>query len=711
MGTNPPGTGFGQWGTGPNGEPIVARIIAPLTGAVGQVFQLEVADIYQDGSGAGLADPGSWWTLEPEILSLTSDGIATCVSTGQALIGTLQNGIIFIDGIFTVTIPIIVSIVIIGNVSSLDIGQTEQLSAIGTYTDGSTKDVTSLCTWSASSPVAGINSAAFVTALRLGSVTLTATLTANTAIVASVSLYVTQAPIVVVPQFRSHLTQVMQNYFDYKDVRVRKSRYAIDAQLLNVAAQQIEMSGLRLGREVNATTLHSCPANIDRGGCYWQQRLPSTVDLTASTHTVVATVNTSSVTLVPYDDQLPVPVSVSVDTNIAPILMTTPLMFETYGIGDPIAQAWSVQRLGPFVPLMSDRIHFWVDGPGYFALNILVRIIGQRAPAPAWSDALSTTSELIKLNSLGWAQSKFAWATITQVQILNLPVGVSLSAYTGSFSLPMYPDVNRPYTDPEYRDVLFDRYWSSSGRMLTEQYLESDYAGWRYNLSYQLAVQGFTGLAVEPNTWGMFAGYGSTLYYFDRREPLPGSLPVTALTREPYYGLDVSIDETNLTPIPFIVLQPIPYGNASSAGSYRFLVTTPDGNMYAFTPDGFFTEYTRNAGWRSGTPPTVSIPLAVAGTYVFYLQAIGPDGVVVQDAMPWPSLAFNPLATLDVSGLVSDIQGLAFDDRNRLWIWTGTQAIPVNFQYNAYLIDQNSQSIYLTDSATALVVDGAEMTL
>jgi hypothetical protein len=386
--------------------------------------------------------------------------------------------------------------------------------------------------------------------------------------------------------------------------------------------------------------------------------------------------------------------------------MTTPLLFEAYGIGDTVSQSWAVQRLGPFTPSVTNRIHFWMDGPGYYGLNVSVRITGQRYPMPAWSDAMTTTSELIKLNSLGWAQSKFEWASITQVQILNLPVGVSLSAYTSAFSLPMQPDVNRPYTDPEARDVLFDRYWTSSAGMLIEQFLVSNYAGWRYILSYQIPTVSFSGLAVEPNTWGMFAASGTTLYYFDRRETLPGSLQISAIIREPYYGLDVFIDETNLTPVKFVVLQPIPYANAPSAGSYRFLVTTPDGVTYALTPDGLFAEYTRNAGWRAGTPPTISIPLAMTGTYGFYLQAIGPDGVIVQDGVPWPNLAFSPLATLDMSHLVSDIQGLAFDDRNRLWVWTGTQAVPVEFQYNAYMIDQNTQAIYLTDSADGLVVDG-----
>src|SRR3569833_3380919 len=74
--------------------------------------------------------------------------------------------------------------------------------------------------------------------------------------------------------FRSHQTTLMTNYFDEKDVRVRRGRYTVDAQLLNAAARGIEMAGLRINREIGAATLHSVPSNIDHGGWYWKRGRP-----------------------------------------------------------------------------------------------------------------------------------------------------------------------------------------------------------------------------------------------------------------------------------------------------------------------------------------------------------------------------------------------------------------------------------------------------
>lgn len=691
--------------------------ITPLAGSVGQVLQLGCV---------GATNPGTWWSLNPEVLSVTSAGVATCVAAGTALIGTMLNGSVYLEGIFTVNPPSLVSIVITGGSSPLTVGQTKQLAVTGTFTDGSTQDVTSQCSFNSSGPGAAINSAGLITALLQSTVTITATVSG---ISASFSLTVNYVATVIAgaSTFRSHLTQVMLNYFDWNDTRVRRGRYTIDAQLLNLAAQQLELSGLRLAREIGATTIHSCPANIDNSGCYWQQRLPGSFNYGIESHTVSAVWDSAPAgiynaldanpiaasgsqygkSLSVYDDQLPVPSRVSVNSNVSAVPLANPELFSISGVGDTTTQSWSTQRVGPFTPAFAGRLHFWVDGPGYYeTLNIMVRIIGQRAPAPAWSDAQATTSEKVVLSSLGWATSKFGWSSIQQIQVMGLPVGATLSAFTGMFTLPLQPDPDRPYMDPVYRDVVFARYWETGTGFLTEEYLASNYNGWQFVQSYA-ANPTLSAVAIEPNTWGAFAASGTTLYYFDRREPLPDHLSASALTEEPLYGLDVSIDETQLTLIKFAVLTPVAYAGATNATSYRYLVQTPDGNLYALTPNGFLAEYSQTAGWRNGTPPALSIPLAEQGTYVFSIQTIdSTDGSVVQDSTPWLNPAFTPLASFDLSSLVSRIQGLSFDDRDRLWVWDGATATPLKLSYDDYVIDQDTQAIYLTDSVDGLTIDG-----
>ena len=700
------GYGFGQFGADGFGLSIVSRqLTGALTSGVGQTSQLALVDIYSDGSEVALAGL-SWASSNPAVASVTQDGLVTCLQSGEVTITIESVGSAIYSAVFVVEAQSLVSIAITGTVSTLLVGQQQQLTAIGTYNGGSTQDLTTRVSWNSSSPGAAVNSAGMVTALLTSVVNISASI-GDVFGVFTLTVSLLGAPVqaTTVPKFRSHLTQVLQNYFDWKDSRIRRGRYTLDAQLLNLGAQQIQLSSLRLARELGATTLHRCPANIDNGGCYWQQRLPGTFNFGLSSHVITATRSGTSLALGLYQDELPVPSRVTLNSAQTPVPFTAPLLISFYGMGNTTTQSWSAQRSGPLASALGNRLQFWLDGPGYFALNVKVKITGQKAPAPAWSDGRSVSTETVSATKLGWFQSKFAWSSIQQVLILGLPVGVTLSVYEGSFLLPMQPDVIRPYIDPMFRDASFDRYWSTDGSFLTEQYLGSDYAGWRYAQSYSTASP-LSSVAVEPNTWGAFAASGTTLYYFDRREPLPTNLSASAITQEPYYGLEVIIDEDQVEPIRFVVLTPVPYANAPNAGAYRFLVTTPDKNTYVITPTGMFAEYSRTAGWRHGVPQTLTIPLAETGTFVFSLQVIGSDGSIVQDSTPWPNLAFTPLATFDLSSLVSEIEGISFDDRNRLLVWTGTETIALDLHYDGYVLDQASQSIYLTDPVDGLTVDG-----
>ena len=74
--------------------------------------------------------------------------------------------------------------------------------------------------------------------------------------------------------------------------------------------------------------------------------------------------------------------------------------------------------------------------------------------------------------------------------------------------------------------------------------------------------------------------------------------------------------------------------------------------------------------------------------------------------MPWINHQLAPLASFDLSGIVAEIKGLSFDDRGRLWVWDGSKAIALRLEYDAYVLDQATRSIYLTDSVDGLTIDG-----
>ena len=75
---------------------------------------------------------------------------------------------------------------------------------------------------------------------------------------------------------------------------------------------------------------------------------------------------------------------------------------------------------------------------------------------------------------------------------------------------------------------------------------------------------------------------------------------------------------------------------------------------------------------------------------------------MVEDRVPWINHQLAPLASFDLSGIVAEIKGLSFDDRGRLWVWDGSKAIALRLEYDAYVLDPATRSIYLTDSVDGL---------
>src|SRR5208282_6105798 len=90
--------------------------------------------------------------------------------------------------------PTLISIAITPNGAALPLGTGQQFDAVGTYTDGSTQDLTQTAVWASSVPAAAtIGAAGYATSVEPGTTTITATLGT---IIGSATLAVT-APVLV----------------------------------------------------------------------------------------------------------------------------------------------------------------------------------------------------------------------------------------------------------------------------------------------------------------------------------------------------------------------------------------------------------------------------------------------------------------------------------------------------------------------------------
>ena len=129
--------------------------------AKGLKLHLKALGIYSDGTSADLTSSADWQPAGGDAPVDPSTGVVTGVNVNPAvaITATWQT---FIGGVVTnvvgttnveVTAPVLQSIAITpASVSLLSSGQTSQLKATGTFSDGSTPDLTTTATWTSSAP-------------------------------------------------------------------------------------------------------------------------------------------------------------------------------------------------------------------------------------------------------------------------------------------------------------------------------------------------------------------------------------------------------------------------------------------------------------------------------------------------------------------------------------------------------------------------------
>ena len=145
--------------------------------ALGQSAQLKAQGTYTDKSTQDISDQVSWSAANPGIATISATGLALSKATGSTQVTASLNNIDG-SGQISVSAPVLASIAVRSKDSSVPLGETEQFSAIGTYTDGSTLDLTTTATWSSSAPgILSINAAGLGTSKAAGAAAVTAMVT------------------------------------------------------------------------------------------------------------------------------------------------------------------------------------------------------------------------------------------------------------------------------------------------------------------------------------------------------------------------------------------------------------------------------------------------------------------------------------------------------------------------------------------------------
>jgi hypothetical protein len=173
---------------------VSIAVTAPnLSIAKGTSEQFTATGTFSDNSTQNLTSSVTWSSQNTGMVTITAGGLATALAIGTSKIQAV-SGAVSGAATLTVTAATLVSIAVTAPSLSIAKGTSAQFTATGTYSDGSTQNITSSVTWSSqTTSVATVTSGGMVTAVGTGTSSIKAV---SGAVSGSATLTVTAATLV-----------------------------------------------------------------------------------------------------------------------------------------------------------------------------------------------------------------------------------------------------------------------------------------------------------------------------------------------------------------------------------------------------------------------------------------------------------------------------------------------------------------------------------
>ncbi|MCK9363820.1 MAG: Ig-like domain-containing protein [Syntrophales bacterium] len=203
-------TGNGSWSwscTGANGgttaacaatltvppATLVSIAVTPTMASIpmGGTQAFIATGTYSDGTSHDISNIATWTSGTIGVATVVSPGITTGLSVGMAMI-TATSGYASGSATLFVSSATLVSIAVTPTMASIPMGLTQSFVATGTYSDGTTHDISNIATWTSGAiAVATVVSPGVATGVSTGTATITATSGGKSG---SATLTVTAAP-------------------------------------------------------------------------------------------------------------------------------------------------------------------------------------------------------------------------------------------------------------------------------------------------------------------------------------------------------------------------------------------------------------------------------------------------------------------------------------------------------------------------------------
>ena len=167
---------------------IVINPTPPAYLIVGSTQQFTAAGTYSDSSTANLISQVTWTSSDTSVAIISSGGLVTAMAPGSTNITASQSGVT--SPVVGLNVKLLISISVTPTLPDiLPVGFAEQFTALGSYSDGSTEDISLQVTWiSSNASVAVTTQSGEIGGAAPGTSNITATLFGVTSPAVSVNV-------------------------------------------------------------------------------------------------------------------------------------------------------------------------------------------------------------------------------------------------------------------------------------------------------------------------------------------------------------------------------------------------------------------------------------------------------------------------------------------------------------------------------------------
>lgn len=239
-----------------------------VTLARGTSRAISVQGYYSDNQSVNLTSTAAWQSQNPTIATVDNNGVVRGVNVGTAIIVASRDGVTSNPVQVTVTAAQLSSITVMPTSLTLPRGVSNILSATGSYTDGSTQDVTTQVSWlSQDTTIATVSTTGRVTGANVGQTSVRASfggVTSN-----QVPVQVTQAQLTslaITPQpvaVAQGRTQQMVATGTYSDGSTQVLTNAVAWRSSNTSLLTVNSTGLMSGVFVGQATVFASQGGIE----------------------------------------------------------------------------------------------------------------------------------------------------------------------------------------------------------------------------------------------------------------------------------------------------------------------------------------------------------------------------------------------------------------------------------------------------------------